>query len=247
MTGRVGLHGGGEYLRGDEPFLRALLEAAAPMDHDRIFVVIVPTAAGRGRPDVAATTGRLGFERAAALLDRRVDVSVASAVDATSAADPAVAERIAQADLIHLPGGDPDLVPGVLRGSAAWRAIVAAVARGAVVAGASAGAMGLAEWAWTPVGGVEGLGLVRGLLVVPHYAPDRAARWRDQFGSLVPPMLGILGLAERTGIISAPGGRGPWRVAGTGIVAWYPPGSTTPTIARPGDDIDFGRPVRLDL
>ena len=29
MTGAIGLHGGGEYLAGDEPFLDALLEAAA--------------------------------------------------------------------------------------------------------------------------------------------------------------------------------------------------------------------------
>ena len=29
--------------------------------------------------------------------------------------------------------------------------------------------MALAEWTWTPNGGVHGLGLVHGMAIVPHY------------------------------------------------------------------------------
>ena len=97
MSGPIGLHGGGEYLPGDERFLDALLEAAVagvrrrdearpafePRNKDddveghavqlpgrspdaaggtvsgrEIRIVIVPTAAARGRPDVAAARAR---------------------------------------------------------------------------------------------------------------------------------------------------------------------------------------------
>jgi cyanophycinase-like exopeptidase len=272
VKGPIGLHGGGEYLAGDEPFLDALLEAAAhaarlrstgsggisdsaaasfgdrrELDLDvsghglelaaaTIRVVILPTAAGRGRPDRAAATGQTAFERRAAVGGGRVAVEVARVVDPASAGDPAEVERLLNADLIHLPGGDPDLVPGVLAGSPALAAIETAWGRGAVVAGASAGAMALAEWTWTPGGGIRGLGLVGGLAVVPHYDDIRRTSWQVTLDELAPGGIGYLGLDERTGVISlllpdAPG----WRVAGAGAAYWFARGESEPRIARHGD------------
>jgi len=49
------------------------------------------------------------------------------------------------ADLVYLPGGDPDAVVEILAGTLAWRSVQAARSRGAAVAGASAGAMALGE------------------------------------------------------------------------------------------------------
>jgi cyanophycinase-like exopeptidase len=271
VNGPIGLHGGGEYVAGDEPFLDALLDAAAvvagvrlsavtstvfgdggadPLGLDvsahmldgattPIRVVILPTAAARGLPDRAAATGRAAFERRAAASTRHVTVEVARVVDAASAADPREVERLADADLIHLPGGDPDLIPGILAGTPALDAIDAAWRRGAVIAGASAGAMALAEWTWTPKGGIHGLGLVRGLAVVPHYDDIRRTSWQNTLDELAPGGIGYLGLDERTGIISAPdrnGERG-WVVAGPGAVYWFARGASEPLIGRHGEHL----------
>jgi cyanophycinase len=269
LTGPIGLHGGGEYLTGDERFLDALLEAAAiacrlraetgtalavsgmnaaPDDFDvsghlfdaagtPIRIVILPTAAGRGRPDRAAAIGRAAFERRAVATSRRAVIEVARVVDAASAEDPAAVERLVYADLIHLPGGDPDLVPGILAGSPALAAIEQAWQRGAVIAGASAGAMGLAEWTWTPGGGIRGLGLVRGLAVVPHYDDIRRTAWQVTLDGLAPGGIGYLGLDERTGVICRPIGADArdGQVAGAGAAYWFARGAFAPVIGHHGD------------
>jgi cyanophycinase len=268
MTGPIGLHGGGEYLAGDERFLDALLEAAdvarrlrvatgaavavpggdmaASLDVSGhlfepavapIRIVILPTAAGRGRPDRAASIGRAAFERRAVATARRAVIEVARVVDAASAVDPAAVERLANADLIHLPGGDPDLVPGTLTGSPALAAIEKAWQRGAVIAGASAGAMGLAEWTWTPDGGIHGLGLVRGLAVVPHYDDIRRTAWQDTLDGLAPGGIGYLGLDERTGVICRQIGADArdGQVAGAGAAYWFARGAFEPVIGHHGD------------
>jgi cyanophycinase-like exopeptidase len=251
--GPIGLHGGGEYLPGDERFIDALLRAAvngAALRADRlaiergedvtghggemapIKVVILPTAAARGRPDRAGATGSAAFERRAAAMGMNARVDVALVVDAASADDPAFAALLAGADLIHLSGGDPDVVPGLLDGSAAGLGLRAAFQSGAVIGGASAGAMVLAEWSWTPQGGIHGLGLVRGLAVVPHYDDIRRLEWQVSLDRVAPAGLGYLGLDERTGVISDEGG---WQVAGEGAAHWFAPGSTAPVVARDGE------------
>ena len=75
-----------------------------------------------------------------------------------------------------------------------------AVARaGAAAAGASAGAMILAAWTWTATGGLAGLGLVPGIVVVPHAERVAEHGWTGTFARRVPPglrPLGALGLAH---------------------------------------------------
>ena len=169
MIGPVALHGGGEFLRGDEPFLEALLAAAARRADGRsIRVVVVPTAAARGQPDIAAANGVAAFERVAAANGRNVDAREVRVIGPASAADRELAAELAGADVIHLPGGDPDLIPTIMPGTAAWAAIAEAHAAGAVLAGASAGAMALASWTWTPGGGMGGLMVVRKHRALAH-------------------------------------------------------------------------------
>ncbi len=258
MSGPIGLHGGGEYLAGDEPFLDALLAAAvratrrpagaAEADLDvsghlaapggpPLRVAVVPTAAGRGMPDRAAATGVRAFERRAAAAGVTAWVEVVRVVDRASAADAELARHLGEADLIHLPGGDPDLIPTVLVGSAALAAIHAAWGRGAVVAGASAGAMALADWTWTPQGGMRGLGFVHGLAVVPHYDEVRRTTWQQTIDRLAPGGIGYLGLDERTGILAEPDSpdAGSWIVAGEGAAWWYARGAGEPVVARSGE------------
>jgi cyanophycinase-like exopeptidase len=224
VSGPIGLHGGGEFMAGDEPFLLALLEAAAPVADGAIRVVVVPTAAARHRPEATARHGREAIGRVAGGAGIAVRVESALIVDAETANDSALADRLAAADLIYLPGGDPDLLPRLMHDSLVWGSILASHARGAVIAGASAGAMALAPRTWTPNGWLEGLSLVHGLVVVPHYNGFDSRGWERALVELNAAGLGYLGIDERTGLLSSPNGTAPatWRVVGPGHVEWFP-------------------------
>jgi hypothetical protein len=251
MSGRVALHGGGEFLPGDEPFLSALLEAAAGSADARgsgepIRVVVVPTAAARHNPDAASRVGASAFQRVADT-GRPIHVETARVVDAASADDPRTAERLESADLIYLPGGDPDMIPTLFPGTGAWRAIEAAHLRGAVLAGASAGAMGLCRLTWTPDGIRPGLDIVHGLVVFPHADAQMWVRQTAWFTMAAAAGVGVLGIGERTGVISPMddgeghrnGGTATWQVVGEQEVRWLPPGATKPAILTHGATIEL--------
>ena len=255
MSGPVALHGGAEFLPGDEPFLAALLELAAARVGAGVLirVAIVTTAAARARPDLAAANGIAAFERVAGVLGLDIDAVEVRVIDAAHAANDDLAARLAHAHVIHFPGGEPDLIPAILPGSSAWAAVRRAHAAGAVLAGASAGAMALATWCWTPTGGTSGLGIVPGLLVVPH--ADQVS-WSDaleRFGGWAPAGLGALGLAEQTGVITediegTPDGREAgrvirWRVVGPGEVRWRASPAAETLVSQGGATIETGSPV----
>ncbi len=195
---------------------------------------MVPTAAARGRPDLAAANGVEAFRRVAA--DRGLDVtsSVVRVVDAASADDPSLAATLRDADLIHLPGGDPDLIPDLFPGTAVLAALQAATRDGAVIAGASAGAMALGAWSWTPDGGRPGLGLVPDLTVVPHADAESWASVARRWGAYLPEGLAVLGLAERTAVVVEAGR--PWRVVGEGEARWLRVGASEPLVVAAGAD-----------
>jgi len=229
VIGPLALHGGGEFLAGDEPFLRTLLDLAAVAAAGRdaaaatVRVELLTSAVARHRPDMAFAVGSAAFERVAA--EARPDlppirVRHARVVDAASAADPDIVERLATAHLVYLPGGDPDAVLEILAGTAAWHAVERARLRGAVVAGASAGAMALGERTWTPDGYVAGFGWAGRLVVAPHASEARMAPMRAAVDALPHgPELGILGLPERCGVTGRPGA---WTVLGDAGAWWWP-------------------------
>ncbi len=206
---------------------------ATASDAGPLRVVLVPTAAARQRPDLAAAHGRRAFEAAGARAGLAVEVGVAGVLDGPSAAEPGNVTRLETAHVIHLPGGDPDLLPAVLRGTPAWAAILRAYVAGACVAGASAGAMALAERLWTAGGPVDGLGLVSGIAVLPHFDPRRASAWRG----VVDPdgRLAWLGLDERTLVIGHPGGT--WTVAGAGRAHVIHSGADSPAISAVAGEV----------
>lgn len=232
-TGTIALHGGGEFLPGDERFLAAVLARAdsgsgSPRTRS-LRVVVVPTAAARGRPDLAGANGVNAISRTALAIGLCVDVFVVSVVDRASADDERSVAILAEADLIYLPGGDPDLIPGLYPGTAAWTTILEGLERGAVLAGASAGAMALGSLAWTPSGLVPGLGCVPNVIVLPHVDERTWAGRVTALGRVTPGVLGILGLGERTGVLIGP--NGPWRVVGEAEVRWLAPGQADPSTA----------------
>ncbi len=201
-----------------------------------VRIVVVPTATARHRPELAASHGVRAFEAAAARAVADAVVRPVMVVDEASAEDPALAAELEAADLVYLPGGDPDLIPAVLAGSRAWAAIARAHDGGACLGGASAGAMALCARLWTPRGPMDGLGVVPGAAVLPHFAPGRVRGWR----STVDPTreLTWVGLEERTLVIGRPGGT--WRVAGAGRAYLIPPRA-----AEPAADASHGEPFPL--
>ena len=220
-----------------DALLAAALEAARAADGPDAMpkIVILPVAAARSRPDVAAAHGERAFRAAAARAGVAIETAVAPVVDRASAADAMPAQRLRTAHLVHLPGGDPDLPASVLRATPAWAAILEAYGRGACVAGASAGAMALGERLWTPRGPADGLGLVPGVAVLPHFDGRRLAAWR----SAVDPddRLAWVGLDERTLVIGRVGE--PWVVAGAGRARVVAAGRPE-TIATSGERLELG-------
>ena len=102
----------------------ALLAAArVPAGDLDPVVAIVPTAAARQRPDVAVEHGERAFRSAAARAGIGVRLVTARILTRDDADDPAHVETLEVAHLIHFPGGDPDLIPAVLRDTPAWAAI----------------------------------------------------------------------------------------------------------------------------
>ena len=246
MSGPVALHGGGEFEAGDEAPISAVLALAAERVGARpIHVAIVPTAAARSSPGRSGAHGVAAYGRVARRDGLTVEFEVALVVDRASAADAVLAERLAAADVIVFPGGDPDLIVTVMPGTAAWAAIAGAHAGGAILAGASAGAMALAPWTWTPGGGSVGLGVVPGLVVVPHADEASWTSSLERFGAWVPAGVGLLGVAERTAAITLDPTTDPvaWQVVGEGEVRWLAVRGGTPVVLRPGDRFETpGRP-----
>ena len=239
MSGPIVLHGGAEFVTGDEACVSAVLALGAMRaGADRsLRVVVVPTATARWSPERSAAHGVAAFTRVAGRDGLAIDAESVMVVDAATAADPVLADRLAVADIISFPGGDPDVLVSVLPGSLAWAAIERARGSGAVVAGASAGAMALAPWTWTPGGGTAGFGIVPGLVVVPHADGSSWDATVGRFGASAPAGLGALGLAERTAAITEDPTSDPvrWRVVGEGEVRWLAERGEDTAVFRAGD------------
>jgi cyanophycinase len=225
--GPLALVGSGEYLEEMAPIEAALIAGRPPR------YVQLATAAVPDGPAVVARWHRLGAEQAARL---GVEPVVLAVEDRGDADDPLIAAEVAGAGLIYLSGGNPSFLAETLRDSAVWKAIVEAWRGGAALAGCSAGAMAFASHVPSlrhPRAGVDGLGLLPHLRVIPHFDafvgrfPDLLTR------ALIPhdPGATVVGVDEMTALV---GGPTTWTVEGRGS-AWlltaggrteFPVGST---------------------
>ena len=244
MTGPLALHGGGEFQPGDEPFLRAILERA-PRSGGMVRAAVVPLAAARGRPDLAGANGVAALQRVAEEAGIPIEARVVPVVDRASAGDPRHADALRAATLIHLPGGDPDIIPTLLPGTPALAGLVAAWGSGAVLAGASAGAMAFGSWTWAGEdhGLVPGLALVPAVVVVPHADATSWPRALGRYGAIRPTGTGVLGLGERTAVIVPAESADPWQVVGHGEVRWLAPDQDDPAataVRRAGETLSPG-------
>jgi len=212
MPGPVALVGAGEFLPEMLEFDAGLL---ASTGRSRPRVVILPTASYPDGEEVFTRWAAMGTAHFGQL---GAEVEPVLVRDRPGADDPAAAQAIGEADLVYLSGGKPSYLIDVLDGSAVGRAIGDAHARGAVLAGCSAGAMvlvghafdfrlGLAPW---PLRWRAGLGFVPRVSVVPHYDA-----WPEPLSALIalqaPRGSMVLGIDEETAVV---GRDGTWQVHG---------------------------------
>ncbi|MGH2718652.1 MAG: Type 1 glutamine amidotransferase-like domain-containing protein [Actinomycetota bacterium] len=184
-------------------------------------VTVLPTA-NRVHPDMAMATARRHFAR---LGGEVVEASVLIRADAEQ---PSWQERLSSAAFLYLAGGDPGYLASVLAGTPAWAGIAGALARGAVLAGSSAGAMVLCGRMLRPGSAATeaGLGLLGDVLVLPHHE-----QWPARLGQVASVLAGegmggvqVLGIDECTGLVLESTGSGegsPCRVLGAGSVTSY--------------------------
>jgi cyanophycinase len=210
------LAGSGEFTPAMDEIDRELLATLRP----RARVAIVPTAAGlEDTPDAWIAKGTAHFR---ALGAEPVAVRLLNKEDAR---DARWLEAVADVDWIYFSGGNPGHLVESLQGSPFWSAVMDRHRAGAILAGSSAGAMMLGESTFVPLErGPDGLptravvrpalGLVKGVIVAPHFdiLPDRLLRgWSD----LLPPGHRLLGIDEDTALLRRNGG---WDVRGRGRV-----------------------------
>lgn len=236
--GPVALAGSGEFLDVMTPVDAALLDGRPRR------AVVLPTAAAQEGDTRIAYWLELGCRHFEAMGVEPVPLDVRTRGDAD---DPATAALVEGAGLVYLSGGDPHHLSGTLRGTALLTAIRAAWESGTALGGCSAGAMALTSGApedllppgrtpaahpsgggppdRRPAGGgtPNGLGLIGGLAVIPHY--DQMERWRPgvlaRFSAWQPRATTLVGIEERTALVGAAGG---WEVRGAGAVWVIGPG-----------------------
>lgn len=219
MSGPVALVGGNEFRDEARALDLWLLDRSA----ERV-VCVLPTAAAHERPDAAVATARRHFAALGA------DVAPIMILDRSDAGDATHVGAIRLASFLYLTGGNPMYLRDVLAGTPARQAIADASARGAVLAGSSAGAMALCEHMLVPrsPGLTDGLALVTGMLVVPHH---RSGGTRATDLSRAHPDLEVVGIEEATGLVLHAASR---HVLGAGSVTVYRGGSVVWTQAAPG-------------
>ncbi len=217
MTGTLALVGSGEFTPALAPVDRDLLAATG---RARPRVAILPTASARDGEAVFLRWAEMGRTH---FLDLGAEVEAVLVRTRADADDPAWVQAIGESDLVYLSGGHPADLHAALAGSGVGTAVVGAVARGAVLAGCSAGAMVLGSSFVTgrprlrPIAWEHGLAVVPGVAILPHYdaIPEALAAI---VALRAPDATTVLGIDEETALV---GGDGAWQVRGRGrVTVW---------------------------
>ena len=200
--------GGDEFRQGCEEMDRAVLEASGVTEPT---LLVLPTAAARENPALAAANGVRHFAVLGA------DADALMVLDSDDANDAGLLAPLESADVVYLTGGSPAHLLDVLSGSLLLERMLEAHRHGAVLAGSSAGAMVLGEWmrfrGWR-----RALGVVPGVAVLPHHEradPDAIAA---ELAESAPEGVSALGIDGKTGCLGRPR---EWLVVGDGGVTLY--------------------------
>lgn len=166
-------------------------------------------------------------------------------VDRESADDPEYARQVAEADWVYLGGGYAHVALPILQGTKVMEALLHAKQRGALISGASAGAMMMGAQAivitpellkdiekywdsgappdWDPPAPplIPGLGWLPQTIIAPHFdRPWFSRKWLER--GFLPDGFTLIGIDECTTLAQNPNGN--WEVSGFGSVTLYKQG-----------------------
>jgi cyanophycinase-like exopeptidase len=191
-------------------------------------VAVLPTAAARENPQLAAQNGVRHFQE----LD--AEAIAVMVVDKPSANDAQILAQLDGVDLVYLAGGDPRYLLDTLKDSLLWQRLSAAVQEECALAGSSAGAMVLGEMMGYQGEWSEALGLLPGICALPHF---------EKWGTEALPLLERTSLARGLTLLGIDGATGcvgwarKWQVVGPGAV----------TVIREGRSSVFHRGEQIQL
>ena len=213
-AGAIALVGSGEYSVQMQELETQLLHRAISRGKRNTFVQI-PTASSHEGEASRAKWRRLGQEQSDRIGSDCIYLPIHEREDAFH---PEFVDAIKGAGLIYFSGGDPHRVAEIFNGSPLWNEIVAEWKTGTSLAGCSAGAMAFGG----SIMGIrksrhsEGLGLLTGLEVIPHY--DKMLGWLpDRVASFIANSVSnatLLGIDENTALVYTDA----WRKFGRGNV-----------------------------
>lgn len=213
-AGAIALVGSGEYSVQMQELETELLHRAISRGKRNTFVQI-PTASSHEGDFSREKWKRLGQEQSDRIGSECIYLPIHEREDAFN---PDFVDSIKDAGLIYFSGGDPHRVAEIFNGLPLWNEIVAQWKTGTSLAGCSAGAMAFGG----TIMGIrkshhsEGLGLLTGIEVIPHYdkmlgwLPDRVTAFiANTFSDAT-----LLGIDENTALVHTDA----WRKFGRGNV-----------------------------
>ena len=203
-------------------------------------VTFLPTAAANDGIETVEHWCSLAREKLSAL---GAIVDTPRVIDPESADDPRHAQQVAEADWVYLGGGYAHVALPILQGTKVMDALFFAKERGALINGASAGAMMMGtraivitpelledvgkyresgappEWDPSVPPLIEGLGWLTNKIVAPHFdRPWFSRRWLDsdmfRMGTT------LIGIDECTALVALDTD-GSWEVRGRGFVTLH--------------------------
>lgn len=244
VRGALALVGSGEYTPAMNDIDRLLLDTLGGPAAAR--VAVIPTASGL-EPGMPQRWNAMGVAHFAALGANATPVDLVGRDDAH---DELIVAALRNANFFYFSGGNPEYVVDTLRGTPAWQAIMDGLARGAALAGCSAGAMMMGSYTlrirsimngqppqWMPA-----FGVVPGLVTMPHF--DRVANFvgQDLFRTIIasaPEQTVLVGVDEDTALVrEAPGAA--WRVLGRQTVSVFDNAGMR-TMYKVGETVPLGR------
>jgi cyanophycinase len=203
-------------------------------------VVFLPTAAANDGSETVEHWCTLAREKLSAL---GANVDIPRVIDRESANDPYYAQQVADADWVYLGGGYAHVAFPILQGTKVMEALLSVKERGALISGASAGAMMMGTQAivitpelledvgkywetgapsdWDPPVPplIQGLGWLEGKIVAPHFErPWFSRKWLDS--DIFKTGATLIGIDEYTALVALDTD-GTWEVRGRGFVTLH--------------------------
>jgi cyanophycinase-like exopeptidase len=238
MVNRLALIGGEEFSDDFEDMHVGLIASLGRKPR----VAFLPTPAANDGIETVEHWCSLALEKLSAL---GANVDTPRVVDRESANDPRHAQQIAEADWVYLGGGYAHVALPILRGTKVMEALLSAREHGALISGASAGAMMMGTQAivitpklledigkywesgappeWDPPTPplIPALNWLPHTIVAPHFdRPWFSRKWLDR--NFIPAEFTLIGIDERTTLAQNLNGK--WEVFGRGSVSLYKKG-----------------------